>query len=260
MVLTTIEENWAHYQEEQVLMLYYHGYYTLLEKEASFLALQAYWQVLDDRLAEQEKRELLLLGINYCIKQLNMGRQDYIRKGFEWYRLGLKRGLLQEEGRLSLFAYSNMVALGLNLKEFDWVEQFLETHSQHLPPTHQANYQQYNRAKLAFAKGDFSTTMQLLATAEYDDVLLNIGAKVLLLKIYYQEGSWEALEALLDSFRVFLSRKKMLSYHKKNYQNLIALTKRLAYLPNNKTAVEQLRQKIEQTEPLTERAWLLEQL
>ncbi len=102
--------------------------------------------------------------------------------------------------------------------------------------------------------------MELLATVEYDDVLLNIGAKVLLLKIYYQEGYWDSLEALLDSFRIFLGRKKMLSYHKENYQNLITLTKRLAYLPTDKKATAQLREKIQQTTPLTERAWLLAQL
>jgi hypothetical protein len=260
LVLQTIENHWERYQDAQVLMLYYHGYYTLLEQEKSFLALQDSWEKLNDRLADREKRELLLLGINYCIKQLNSGRQDYIRKAFEWYRTGLERGLLLEEGQLSLFAYSNMVALGINLKEFDWVEHFLEQYTSYLPSAQQAHYQHYNRAKLAFAKSDFSTAMQLLSTVEYDDVLLNISAKVLLLKIYYQEQTWDALEALLNSFRIFLSRKKLLSYHKKNYQNLIALTKSLVYLSSDKKAVQQLRQRIESTEPLTERAWLLEQL
>ncbi|MGH1336333.1 MAG: hypothetical protein ACRBFS_09410 [Aureispira sp.] len=260
MVLETIKKDWELYQQEPVLLLYYHGYCTLLGQEENFLALQAHWKNVDHLLAYQEKREMLLLVINYCIKQLNTGKSDYIRKGFEWYRLGLEKELLLEDGRLSLFAYSNMVALGLNLEEFDWVEQFLEHYTPYLPAVHQANYKHYNRAKLAFSKKDFATTMELLATVEYDDVLLNIGAKVLLLKIYYQEGYWDSLEALLDSFRIFLGRKKMLSYHKENYQNLITLTKRLAYLPTDKKATAQLREKIQQTTPLTERAWLLAQL
>lgn len=260
MILEAIEQDWEFYQQEPVLILYYHGYYTLMEREESFLALQEHWKNVEQQLAYKEKRELLLLAINYCIKQLNMGKQDYIRKGFEWYQLGMKSEVLIEDGHLSLFAYSNMVALGLHLKEFDWVEQLIEQYTSYLPPAHQANYQHYSSAKLAFAKEEFSRAMELLATVDYEDVLLNSSAKTLLLKIYYQEGYWDSLDALLDSFRIYLGRKKMLSYHKQNYQNLIALTKKLAYLPSDKEAVAQLRQKIQSTEPLTEKAWLLAQL
>lgn len=260
MVLEAIEQDWDFYQQEPVLILYYHGYYTLMEREENFLALQQHWKIVEQQLAYKEKRELLLLAINYCIKQLNMGKQDYIRKGFEWYQLGMKSEVLIEDGRLSLFAYSNMVALGLNLKEFDWVEQLIDNYTSYLPTVHQATYQHYSRAKLAFAKEDFSRAMELLATVDYEDVLLNSSAKTLLLKIYYQEGYWDSLDALLDSFRIYLGRKKMLSYHKQNYQNIIALTKKLAYLPADKAAVAQLRQKIQTTEPLTEKAWLLAQL
>ncbi|MCY7330670.1 MAG: hypothetical protein LH618_19110 [Saprospiraceae bacterium] len=50
--------------------------------------------------------------------------------------------------------------------------------------------------------------MPLLAQAGESDLLLNLDSRVMLLKIYYETGEWDALDALLASFRVLLLRKK----------------------------------------------------
>jgi len=56
-------------------------------------------------------------------------------------------------------------------------------------------------------------------------------------------------------------RKKAIGYHKANYKNIIRLTKKLLKLnPFSKAQKEKLRLEIEQSQPLTERKWLLEQL
>lgn len=248
------------YQEHPILMLYYHGYYTLLGQKENFLKLKDYLQNKDFGIQEKERREVLLMGINYSIKQLNTGHTAAIREAFEWYRFGLQQSLLLENNQLSLFAYSNIVALGLNLKEFDWTADFINEYSPFLVSDNRANYQQYNTAKLHFVQGDLNKAMQLLTQVEYDDLLLHIAAKVLLLKIYYQLNYYDALEALLSSFRIFLGRKKVLSYHKQNYLNLIAFTKKILQLQHSKEDVILLRSKIEAAQPLTEKKWLLAQL
>lgn len=259
IVLKKIEQQ-EKYQRHIILMLYYHGYHTLKGNEKSFLALKNYLHNVTLPIEDKERREVLLMGINYGIKQLNTGDSYFIRETFEWYRTGIKRKLLLKEEQLSLFAYSNIIALGLNLKEFEWVEQFIHQYTTFLDAQNQDNYQHYNLAKLNFAKGDLNQAMQSLIQAEYDDLLLNIESKVLLLKIYYQEGYYDALDALLDSFRIFLGRKKVLSYHKENYLNLIFMTRRMLNINSSKKAIEKLKKKIEETQPLTEKKWLLEQL
>ena len=124
----------------------------------------------------------------------------------------------------------------------------------------QESYQHFNTAKLAFDKGDLKKTIDLLAQVTYNEVLLNIAAKVILLKIYYQEEDYDTLEALLDSFRVFLNRKKEITASKENYINLIVLVKKLLSLSLEKGAVSALKKEIEDTEQLAERKWLLEQI
>lgn len=258
-ILQEIKSN--EYQEHPILMLYYYGYYTLKypEEDQHFKILKDY-VFSHPKLDSHSRKDGLLMGINYAIKQLNSGQPQYIREAFELYKYGLEKQYLLDNKELSLFAYSNTVALGLNLKEFDWVAAFIVTYSAYLPLHLQDNYKHYNTAKLEFERGNLDAAMQLLTQVEYNDLLLNIGAKVILLKIYYQEKHNDALDALLESFRVFLNRKKVLSYHKSNYTNLVNLTKRLLYYSPNSKELEQLKTEITNTNPLTEKQWLLEQL
>ena len=86
-------------------------------------------------------------------------------------------------------------------------------------------------------------------------------AKTLQLKIYYELQEFSLLDAHLKSVGTFLGRKEKMSYHQHNYYNIVRMTKGLLALPpNDKKAAEQLRKRMQKTEPLTERDWLLMKL
>jgi len=253
------EKDYAAYP---LLKIYYYGYLTLKKPEdtSHFFALKNYLN--DNKLNAEEQKSTLLMCINYMLKKINTGKLEYARETFELYQYGIDtQCLLEEEGlRLSAFTYKNIVTLGLNLKEYDWIKAFINNYSQYLPKESRENYKHFNTAKLAFDKGDFNKAMELLLQVEYDEFLLNIDAKVILLKIYYQEGAYDALEALLDSFRVFLHRQKSLSYLKKNYTNLIQFIRKLLISPPSSQTIEKLKEEINTTQQLAERKWLLEQI
>ena len=97
--------------------------------------------------------------------------------------------------------------------------------------------------------------------ADYDDILLTLVAKTMLLKIYYELDEINALDSLLGSMHTYLQRKKVMGYHQSNYKNIIRYTRRLLRVaPYDDNQKQKLKAEIEQTNPLTERKWLLEQL
>ncbi|CAA6829612.1 MAG: Unknown protein [uncultured Aureispira sp.] len=260
-VLTEVEEN--DYALYPILMIYYHGYQTLNrpEEESHFKELNYYLEQQQPVLGAKEQREILLMALNYAIKKINTGSQFYMQEAFRLYKKGLEENLLIEQDEMSHFAYKNIVSLGIILKEYTWLDVFIPTYALKLKGDSKNNYRDYSLARLTFARGDFDQTMQLLIQADYDDILLNIGAKVLLLKLYYQQAYWDALEALLESFRIFLNRKKELSYHKEHYTNLILLVRKILSTPIlNQLVREKIKEQIESTHPLAEREWLLAQV
>jgi hypothetical protein len=90
---------------------------------------------------------------------------------------------------------------------------------------------------------------------------VQLNAKMMLLKIYYELDEVDALESLLESMRAYLNRKEVTGYYRSNYQNIIRYTRKLVRInPYDKAPKEKLRQEIQQVNPLTEREWLLRQL
>ena len=104
---------------------------------------------------------------------------------------------------------------------------------------------------------EYLQCVRILIQTDFDDLFMNLGAKIMLLKIYVEQEEYDLLENFLHSFSQFLRRKSIMSYLKSNYNNIIKLTRKIiyAFTPKEK---EKIRTEIENTSPLTERQWLLD--
>lgn len=208
-----------------------------------------------------ERRDLLLLGINYCIRQINNKGTSFLREAFELYKQGLEADLLLEDGWLSNFTYTNIAILSIKLGELSWGEQFIQQYHLQLAPAQRASIFALNAARLAYAKKDYRQALLSLHHFDDRDFIHQLSAKIIQLKVYYETSDFQLLAAHIKNTRAFLRRVKDASYHKEIYVNIFSLTDQLMRLaPYDKNKHQALRQQIESTNPLTEREWLLEQL
>ena len=116
-------------------------------------------------------------------------------------------------------------------------------------------------AYLYFQEGNYAEAMPLLQQVQFRDTLNNLDSRRLLLRSYYELGEFDALDSLLDSFSTCLRRQKRLSYHRKNYQNLIRVVRKM--LRSNlveKSVRARLYDDVRGTPVIAEREWLLELL
>lgn len=255
------------YQNAPLIQLYFHSYGCLNESTESqhFFAYKELLLDASNWLSKTEMRDVLLFGINYSIRRSNMGSAEFLRELFDLYKLGLEREIFLESGLLSRFSYKNIVTVALKLGETDWVEKFLETYTTLLSPDCREHYERFCRAKLCYQKRDYGQVQSLLHDLYFDDVLLELNARLLLLMVYFETSEWRLLEGFLTTFERFVGRKKMLAYHAPNYRNIIQFTAKLMVWKSGKRSfspeeLEHLRQQISTAKPLTEREWLLEQL
>lgn len=243
--------------------LYYHSYQSLRhpEEEGHFKQVQYLLEQHQSTLSPQLLKTIWRIAINYCVQQLNNGREQYVRAVFDLYQYGLKHGILLEHQQIKQFTYKNIITAAIRLEEYTWTRSFIEQYTPLLAAQHQDNYGRYAQAKLAFAQKDYDQCLQCLVQVEFDDLFLNMSAKVMLLKIYYERQYLDALDALLSSFKRFLQRKAIVAYHREIYKNMIQLTEKLlALVPQDISQQARLRQEILQAHPLTEKPWLLQQL
>ena len=255
-------ENALWLDEHPAIALYFY-YYRAATSEGShyFEKLKKGLLQTGYLLPPEELRNVHLLAINYGIQRFNKGEESYLHEVFDLYKSALGKDILLENGRLSRYAFKNIAGIAIRLGEFDWTEGFIEKYNDTIEPRHRRNYTDFNLARLHYARKDLDKAMQLLQQVEYEDIFLNLDAKVMLLKIYFENDEMEVLDSFINSFQRFLQRKKGLGYHRENYLNTLQFARRLIALnPFDKKEKEGLRNEIEGTKALGEKEWLLEQL
>ena len=251
-----------HLLDLPVIALHYFSYKTLKEDAIEhFKKLKELLLINSKCFTQNDLKNFYAIGINFSIKQLNKGNRAYVREAFDLYQKALQEEVLLEHATLSQFHYKNIAALGLGLKEYDWVEHFLIDYHHYLEPKNRTHNFNYNFAKLHYEKGEYKAAMHLLQAVKYDDSLPNLTSKILLMKIYYELDEKKVLDSYLNSFEGMVRRQKKLGYHKKNYLNLISIMKKLLNLNlYDKAAVQKFKAFIATKDRLPEKKWLLMQL
>lgn len=205
---------------------------------------------------DEEMSGLFILAINYCVRRINAGESRFFREALDLYKEGLSKRYLLENGVLSRFTYHNIVAAGLHTGELDWVRFFIVEYKNRLEKQYRESSFSFNLARLEYAEKRYDFVLELLQRANYRDPLLNLAAKTLLLKTYYDLGEYETLQSHLDAMRNYIHRKRVLGYHRTNYLNIIRYTEKLMRLNlKDKKSVYMLRQEMENETVLTEKAF-----
>ncbi len=210
-----------------------------------------------------EMKDIYLLAINTAIRRFNLGSSELIPDLLELYRSGIEQKILLTNNVLSRFTYKNMIALALYTTKYDWAKEIMETYTNLLEPRYREISYQFNIAKYHYSKGEYSDALQLLFLLNSnDDVYMNINTKILLSRIYYEQNELDALDALIDSFKKALSRKKeIMGYHLESYRNFVQSLNKLVQLNSyDRIAKRKLLKEIENTQPIADKYWFLKQL
>lgn len=250
------------YSHVPAISIYYHTFKALSVKESTsyFFELRKLIKKHFHCFSNQEIRDIYVLTINYCIRQSNAGQDEFLETLFEIYKDGLENGVFIQNNSISRFTYKNIVMAGLLTKNFNWVEQFLYDYKDKIEIKYRENTFNYNLAILYYRKPDYGKAMTLLQQAEFNDPLLNLNARRMLLTIYYTEKEYDALQSHLDSFKNYIYRHKELGYHRSFNLNLIKFTRKLLQLKPDKNAIDKLKKEVSETQEIAEKSWLLEQI
>ncbi len=259
-----LDEVLCHIKEKKELLsittvaTYYYGYLTLIEQvdKSHFFEFKKLVLKNPEKFLSEQLQELHLLAINYCIRKLNGGDHSFFVELLDLYKEGLRTETLLQGKRLSRFTYHNIVATAIKSDELDWASDFVTEYKPLLDKKFRESSFSYNLARLSYAKGDYETAIPLLQKANYRDVLLNLAAKTLALKIYYEKDEIEVLQSHIEAMKSYIRRKRVIGYHKTNYLNILQMTQKLLQLNIfDRVAKKQFLEDVKLTEPLTEKEW-----
>jgi hypothetical protein len=209
-----------------------------------------------------EQKEIYATLLSYCINKINKNQQDFFKETFEVYKDGLENGVLLLDGELSVTTYRNISIAALRVEEFSWAENFIYEYAKYVDEKYRNNAVEFSLARLEFYRKNFGKVIEHLYKVTYEDVWYNLGSKTLLIAAYFELDELDALESLLQAFKMFIKREKSLTNDRKEtYLNLVKFTNQLIKIhPRDKIKLEKLKTEIEETKGVVSKPWLLEKV
>lgn len=236
----------------------------LLEKENEqhFKHLKEVLKKYAHLFSKQEARDMYLYGVNYCIGKIRIGKENYRAEVFDVYREALQKETIFEGKYLSPWSFMNIVDVGVSTKEFEWTQSFIEDYKDRLAPNFRQNAYAYNLAYLYFHQSRFKNALSLLHEVTFDDIGYSIKSRTLLLRVYYELDEIDPFYSLIDSFKIYLKRNKLLSEGRKRiYLNFIKFIARLSRLPKGQNSrLLKLKKQIEATPNTANVKWLFQKV
>lgn len=267
-------ENANELLEIPILVLYYRLLICYLEPENSeaFQVFELDVDRLMEKIDASERGEIYAAHINYLIGRWRAG-QDSLDKIFAVYKASDESGSLTVNGSIQAGNYLNVVDVGLSLvraakgseKKVEirtWIEAFVER--RYLEVTESARHAVRDQAQalLHYEDKNYQATSQCLLESR-TDLMMEIGRRVLLQKVYFDMGDEELFSALLAANLLFMHRKKgRLSPFKHQAYSLFFRTidKLFKWKYEAGQDVEKLTQLIQEAEVMESRNWLLERV
>lgn len=236
--------------------------FTQPEQENHFQELVNDLEQYANDLPEEDLRECYHTAQNYCALKINQGRTEYYPIFFNLIKDTIQWGVLLENGQISEGVFKNTVTIGLRVNEFSWVENFIREYAPYLPSNIRENARTFNLANVYSHQKKYDEVIELLRDVEYSDVVYALGSKLILLRTYYETGEYLAMDSLIDSFKIYLRRNKVISKGlKREYGNFLTFLKKISTLhPSNAQVVEKWAKRIRESPHVVSKKWLLERI
>lgn len=251
-------------EEIPVLKIYYVAFKTLIdfENEAHFVDLKHLLNQYGHCFNKFELNEIYIYARNYCVRKINTGVEKYVQELFDFNLMLLKKKNLFAGTYLSKKDYRNLISLGIRLKKFDWVADFIEDYKEAMNPEERENAYVFNKANLEFQRKNYDDTIGLLSQYHYDDTFFKYESKILLAKSYYEQKQLSPLFSLIDAFKVAINRNKEITrQYLDSYKAFILLMPRLMKLEyGSKASIQKIETALEKYPIIHSKAWILEKI
>ncbi|MBP6447295.1 MAG: hypothetical protein KA341_10855 [Saprospiraceae bacterium] len=252
------------YSEFPAIKMYYTMVLTFVDEKMPkhFFNLKALINDYIHLFPEQEQKEIFYTAISYCVNKVNKGDFSFQEETFFIYKETIEKYNLLTGEIISPSDFRNIVFFALRVNEFEWTENFIQDYAEYLDPRYRDNAVEFSLARLEFYRKNFGKVLDHLNNVTFDDVWYTLGTKTLQVASYYELDEFDALESLLQSFKMYIKREKSLTKERKEtYLNLIKYTSSLMKVnPRDQSKIQKIKIEIEQTKGIVSKPWLMEKV
>lgn len=208
----------------------------LLETEVNekyFFELKKLKDKYFDELNSGDRYMIFLHMASYCAYVFNVeGRTDFMREHFLLSKENFDRGTIIL-GKILYPDFLNHVKIAVRVNEFEWAEKYISKYH-HLLTEEKDSTLNFCYGIINYKKRNLDKALDLFSRANFNNFLIKIQVKILLLQIYYEKEMYEQALAMIDTFRHYLTREKLIvEDYKKSFYDYLKITNELIKLNTN---------------------------
>ncbi len=166
--------------------------------------------------------------IGYCAYMINtLGKRSFYSDALKIHREILRDGIINKENILYP-DFLNIVKVACGAKEYKWVNKFIEEYKEALPPEELDNCLNFSYGNVEYKKGNYSKAIDYFAKTNFQNFILKLQVKTLMVKLYYEMALYEQALSSIDSFKHYLHREKSITdEYKLAHSDFLKLTNEL---------------------------------
>ena len=235
----------------------------LYGKDENFEKLRKILSTNFDKIDKVERMNMYVVLTNYCFRQYNLGRDEYMRIDFEIYNEILKSGAYETNNYLHHLHYKNIVSCALRLKEYEWTEKFINNYRSKLTGEHKSSSYYLCMGLLDFERKKYDNALKHLAKVNMEDITYKFDTKCVMTQIYYELGEYDSFSSQLDTYKHLLSKNKLVpSRIKEQHLQFIRFIQQIDKIKNNNDdfARKEIEKGVTSSENVKNKRWLLEKI
>jgi len=186
-------------------------YYTTHDiSEENYLELKKLILETIRRVKKSDQNNFLTRMIHIVVSRLSLMNRKYYHDIIEFADLIHELQIFPEE---DINAFNNgpfrdIFITALSLKKYDWAENFLNEHMQHVNKELRRNSENYCRGMLSFQKGNFEESLNYLNEVKLIDIVEKLNIRFYYLMNYIELKSYESALSAMQSLKQFIIENK----------------------------------------------------
>lgn len=219
-VMEHMEGNLEKYKDIPLLMMLYYDIRINLEEnnESYYKELKKIVTDNSNKLNYMERYNGIIGMQNFCMRQANRGKNEYVYEYFWIMEYVLKTGFYSsaQGGYFLPQHFKNFVIVGTNLKKYEWTENFIKNYVKRLDPLQRENAYNFSMAKIYHSRKDFEKALWYISRVSYQDLYYKLEVRYYTLMIYYELSMYNEAYDHIESYKKFIINNKLLNQKLKN--------------------------------------------
>lgn len=242
------------------------------DDQAGLARLQDFITANRTAIPKKERKDLFNTANNLLIGKLTKGHFNTL-PDLNWfyqtlhtqYQFAATEDLLQEDGFIQPGRFKNVMAAACNCGQTAWARVFVEENLHQVMPELRDELHELCLGSITFYEHDHKTSGEHLARmSARGNEFYFFDLESVQMRIFFLENDYETFESRGEAVRKKIKNSGLSQAHLDNYGNYFRLLKELFQLkihPGTTTAKwAAFRQKVEKTNPVNQKKWLLEHI